>query len=248
MLDKENKRIRAPVPLTTPRGKIRIKSRNMCHEYGVPHFKRSGPFHQNNYVEWQISYSLEDNPENKDVTSLPNVSFMSVNGKKKIFYELSEYLYYLHSWGIIPTSEIQSTLNLVSSLDEAYMIFNHLDIRAPETLPVKKEINGTLFYETILEYPKLVYKLGKFGIITEILMKERQYAAGLQPMLYFCLPITELKVDKPILERKAYSNECGQFIIDETNSNIVIEMIRMFGMLSPSHNHDAVEILKVVLS
>ena len=248
MLDKENKRILAPVPLTDPRGKIRTKSRSMCREYGEPHYGGSHSFHQNNYVEWQIGYSLEDKPESRDRTSLPDVSFMDSKGKKRIFYELSEYLYHLYSWGIIPASEIQSTLNLVSALDEAYMIFNHLDIKAPETLPVEKEINGTLFYETILEYPKLVYQLGKFGVIAEILKKERQYAAGLQPMLYLCFPITELKVNDPILCRKAFPNEKGQFIINETNSNIVIEMIKIFGMLSPSHNHDAIEILKAVLS
>ena len=247
MLDKEKKCIRAIVPFTRHKSRVRIKSRSEFYKHGEPHFGGRQPFHQNNYVEWQIGYNLVDNSENRCRTSLPNVSFIADNGDKKIFYELSEYLYHLHSWGIIPVSEIQSTLDYVSSLEKANMINHHPDMKISETLPVEKEINGTLFYETILKYPQLAYKFGKFEIIAEISIKERQNAVGFQPMLYLCFPITELKVDVPILNRKAFPNERGHFIIDETNSNIVIEMIRVFGMLSPSHNHDAIEILKAVL-
>lgn len=247
MLDKENKCIRAIIPLTRHQTNIRIKSRSMFYEYGEPHYGGSQPFHQSNYVEWQIGYDLVDDMKNRARTSLPNVSFMATSGSKRIFYELSEYLYHLYSWGIIPASEIQSTFDFVSSLDEADLISNHPDMKISKTLPVEKEINGTLFHETTLKYPQLIYKFGRFAIFVEILIKERQRALGIQPMLCLCFPITELEFDYPILNRKANRNEKGQFIINETNSNIVIEMIKIFGMLSPSHNHDTIEILKVVL-
>ena len=247
MLDKENKCIRAIIPLTRHQTNIRIKSRSMFYEYGVPHYGGSQPFHQSNYVEWQIGYDLVDDMKNRARTSLPNVSFMASNGSKRIFYELSEYLYHLYSWGIILASEIQSTFDFVSSLEEVDLIFNHPDMKISKTPPVEKEINGTLFYKNALKYPQLIYKLGKFEITVEILIKERQRALGIQPMFCLCFPITELKFNDPILGRKAFPNEKGQFIINETNSNIVIEMIKIFGMLSLPHNHDTIEILKVVL-
>ena len=59
MFDKEDKKILVDIPLTTPTGKTRIKSRSMFYEYGKPHATRSVPLTQNNYVEWQIGYDLE---------------------------------------------------------------------------------------------------------------------------------------------------------------------------------------------
>ena len=48
MFDEENKRILVDIPLTVPKGKIRIKSRSMFYEYGEPHATRREPFNQNN--------------------------------------------------------------------------------------------------------------------------------------------------------------------------------------------------------
>ena len=248
MLDKTNKRILASIPLTTHTGKVRIKSRSMFSDHGELHFGGSQPFRQNNYVEWQIGYDLVDNKANRTKTTLPHVSFMAANGKRKILYELSEYLYYLHSWDIIPASEIEATLDFVSSLNESDLISNHPDMKITKTLPVEKEINRTLFYEMTLKYPLLVYRFGKFEIIVEILMKERQYAVGIQPMLYLCFPITDLLAQENLIGRTAFPKESARFIIDDSNSNIVIEMIRMFGMLSPPHNKDTIEILKAIQS
>lgn len=91
MFDKENKRILVDIPLATHTRKVRVKSRNVFHEYGQHHSTRSVPFVLNNYVEWQIGYDLEDKRKNE--SSLPHKSFIAYNGKKKVLYELSEYLY-----------------------------------------------------------------------------------------------------------------------------------------------------------
>ncbi len=69
MFDETNKRILVDIPLTTPTGKIRIKSRSMFYEYGNPHAARSKPITQNNYVEWQISYDLEDKGKHNSLAS-----------------------------------------------------------------------------------------------------------------------------------------------------------------------------------
>ncbi len=244
MFDKKNKKILVDIPLTTPTGKIRIKSRSMFYEYGNPHAAGSIPMVQNNYVEWQIGYDVEAKDRNK--SSLPRISFIAYNGKKKILYELSEYLYYFCSWDLIASSELEMTLEFLSKLDEENLLSNHPDCRITRTHPIEKQINNTTFFGMTLMYPQLVYKFGKYEIIAEITIREKQRAVGNQPMLYLCFPITELKASENLIGRTAKPKETAQFVIDESNYRIVIEMIRIFGMLSPSHHEDIIEIIKVV--
>ena len=95
-VDKKSKRLLIDIPLASPTGKIRVKSRRLFHEYGIPHATRQKPFTQDNYVEWQISYDLDTKKLRDDphLSTLPDMLFMAHNSKQKVFYELSEYLYY----------------------------------------------------------------------------------------------------------------------------------------------------------
>ena len=245
MFDKENKKVLVDIPLTSPTGKIRIKLRSMFHEYGKPHATRSVPLTQNNYIEWQIGYDLEY--AKRSNSSLPHISFIAYNGKKKVLYELSEYLYYFHSWDMIASSELQGTVEFLSNLEEKNLISNHPDCQITRTHPIEKQINNTTFFEMTLKYPQLVYKFGKYEIIAEITIREKQRAVGIQPMLYLCFPITELQASENLIGRIAEKKETAQFVIDKSNYSIVIEMVKVFGMLSPSHHKDILEILKSIL-
>ena len=99
-----------------------------------------------------------------------------------------------------------------------------------------------------LKYPQLVYKFGKYESIAEITIREKQRAVGIQSMLYLCFPITELQVSENLIGRIAEKKETAQFVIDKSNYSIVIEMVKVFGMLSPSHHQDILEILKSILT
>ena len=244
MFDRKNKRIFVDIPLATPTGKIRIKSRSMFYEYGIPHATRSIPISQNNYVEWQIGYDVEE--KKKNISSLPDISFIAYNGKKKVLYEFSEYLYYLYSWNMITSSELNGTLEFLSNLEEGDLLSNNPDCQITRTHPIEKQINNTTFFGMTLKYPQLVYKFGIYEIIAEITIREKQKAVGIQPMLYLCFPITKLQTSEPLIGRIAQLKETGQFVIDESNYRIVIEMVKIFGMLSPSHQKDTIEILKAI--
>jgi hypothetical protein len=93
----------------------------------------------------------------------------------------------------------------------------------------------------------LVHRFGKYEILTEIKITEKQYAIGVQPMLYFCFPITELRSNEQIVGRTAKTKETADFVIDKNNISIFLEMFKIFGLLSKSHNHDVVEILKAMM-
>lgn len=246
MFNKKSKKILVDIPLTTPTGKIRIKSRSMFYEYGTPHATRSEPITQNNYVEWQISYDLEY--KKRDDSSLPHLSFIGANGKEKVLYELSEYLYYFYSWDMVTSSELKETVEFLSNLDERNLISNHPDCQITRTHPIEKQINNTTFFEMTLKYPQLIYKFGKYEIIAEITIREKQRAIGIQPMLYLCFPITELQASENLIGRIAQVKETAQFVIDQSNYRIVIEMVKMFGMLSPSHHKDILGIIKSILT
>ena len=67
-------------------------------------------------------------------------------------------------------------------------------------------------------------------------------------MLYLCFPITELRGSENLIGRITEVKETAQFVIDESNCRIVIEMVKVFGMLSPSHHKDILEIIKSILA
>lgn len=244
-IDEDNTRILVDIPLTTPSGKIRIKSRSMFYEYGNPHAAGSVPMVQNNYIEWQIGYDVE--AKYKVKSNLPHKSFIAYNRKTKVLYELSEYLYYFYSWNMITTSELEDTFRFLSQLEETHLLSNHPECEISRTHPVERTINETTFYRMTLNYPQLVHKFGKYEIIAEITIREKQRAIGIQPMLYLCFPITELQYSERLIGRTAHPKETAIFVIDEGNYRIIPELIRIFGMLSPSHHKDILEIIKVVL-
>ncbi len=256
-IDKEKKEIVVAIPLTTTSGKIRVKERNNIYGYGLPFASRSKHFNQKNYIEWQIGYDAEK-PNNLDNykksnfksyenTTLKNVNFIAYNGKTKAFYELSEYLYYLINFKVISANELEELKKEIESLEEDKLISRHPHCAIRRTHPISKIINKINFEVLKVEYPQLIYKFKKYEIIAEITIREKQKAIGVQPMLYFCFPITELLSRSPLIGRCAKKKEFAYFKIDKNNSFIILEMVKIFGMLSLSHQYDTVKILDLIL-
>ncbi len=196
-------------------------------------------------MEWQISYDVEIKNEGFKDTTLPEKLFVAANGKKKAFYELSEYLYYFHSWSFVTNTELKSIFEFLSDLREEDLISNHEDCEIKRTHPVEKRINNLQFFGLTLEYPQLLYRYGKYAI--EITIREKQRAVGVQPMLYLCVPIIEIQARTDLIGRLSEKNERGKFLFDSKNHRVIVEMIKIFGMLSPSHNKDIVEIIETTM-
>lgn len=91
-----------------------------------------------------------------------------------------------------------------------------------------------------------MHKFSSFDIVIEIIIKEKQRAVGVQPILYVCFPVTELQCTPALLGRVAESKECGLLVLDSKDKNFLLEIFRIFGMLSKSHNYDVCEILGIV--
>lgn len=246
-----NQEIKVAIPLTKGTDKTRIKKRSMLNEYGIPVSTKSEPFSQNCYVEWQIGYDvITADTEKLEKTTLPDLRFMGANGKEKALYELSEYIKYFYDWNIITRQELVNIKTYLQNMSDDDFLDNpigHPELAIRRTNFVQKQINGFDFLWTQVEYPLLVYKFGNFEIVTEIIIKEKQYAIGIQPMLYLCFSVTELENSQNLLGRTANTKEFASFKIDRNNIFVFVEMLKLFGTLSRNHNTDAISIIDTIL-
>lgn len=240
--------IEVPILLTAVSGKIRIKNRLILNEYGAPVATKRDGFLQSNYVEWQIGYDVVKNDVKKMAeTSLPETEFIGANGKTKALYELSEYVWYFFRWNIVSQSDLKNIINYLNSIDPKSLINNNSELQIDRSHPIEKNLNGFNFEYTQVKYPLLIYKFHNYEIITEIKITEKQRAVGIQPMLYLCFPITELKSQNSLIGRRAETKEIAYFEVSETNIKIFLEVLKMFGTLSESHRHDVEQIINTIL-
>lgn len=244
----EDNKIFIEIPLTAQSGKARVKTRNSFYEYGLPTATRQIQFSQKHYIEWQIGYDADKSDNEKmNLTSLKTTEFIGANGKKKALYELSEYLFYFTKFGIIKINEINDILKFLENIDSSDFLDSQFQILRSH--PIQQNILGIDFYCSEVKYPLLVHQFGSFDILIEIIIKEKQRAIGVQPMLYVCFPITELKpaVNKPdLIGRVADSKECAYLILDSKNKQFLLEAFKIFGILSESHNYDIRQILELI--
>ena len=248
-LDKGNKKITVAIPLTRGKDKTRIKKRNFFNEYGIPVSTKSENFSQACYVEWQIVYDVIISDKDKlKLTTVKDLLFIGANGKEKTIYELSEYLFYFYQWGVISKNNLLEIKSFLVSLSEEDFIDNPKNFAIERSYPVNKQVLGIDFFYTQVKYPMLVHKFGDYEVLTEIKITEKQYVIGVQPMLYFCFPITELKSTKSLIGRTANAKETADFEITSNNISVFLEMLKIFGILSKNHNKDIITIIEKIIS
>lgn len=244
----KNESISVAVPLTKGTEKTRIKSRSIMNEYGVPVATKQTPLSLNHYVEWQIGYDVVTDEEEKlKRSSLQNFCFIGANGKEKALYELSEYVWYFHKWGFISKLELENLSATLKTIPDDCLFDINAELAIKRSHFVEKKFNGLPFFFTKVEYPMLVHKFDNFEIVTEIIIREKQYAIGVQPMLYLCFPVTELICEPALIGRKATTNEKGLFKFSASNYGILMKLLHQFGMLSKNHRHDILKIIEVIL-
>jgi hypothetical protein len=247
LIDDNKKTISVSIPLTANSGKIRIKNRSTLNEYGITFATKQNPFKLNNYVEWMIGYDVIKKDTSKLAeTTLPETQFIGANMESKALYELSEYIYHFYKWGIIQKNvliDIETYLNLIADME---LLNNNPRLKISRDNFVEREFNGIKFNYTLVKYPLLVREFDNFQIVSEIKITEQQRAMATQPMLYLCFPIKELRTVAPLIGRTATVKEIAYFDITKNNVNIFLEVLKMFGILSESHKHDVLEIIKLI--
>ena len=246
-INEEEKTLKIAIPLTKGTHKTRIKKRSTLNEYGHPVATKQEKFSQECYVEWQIGYDVVKNTDKIELTTIKNLSFTGVNNKEKCLYELSEYIYYFYEWKIIKKQELLNIKTFLAGLSENNLIEHNENYSIIRSHPVVREVGNIEFSFSQVKYPLLIHKFENYEIIVEIIIKEKQYAIGIQPMLYFCFPIMNLESISPLIGRKAETKEEAVFIINSKNINIFIQMLKIFGILSKNHRKDVLSIIDLII-
>lgn len=239
-IDHDKMTIKETIPLTRPTGKIRVKTRCSFHDYGQPFSSRSSPFTKMNYVERQIAYDTDEKPHD---FSPPYAG----RAGTRFLTELSYYFYQFCLWGILEREKVENLLRYLEDVGESELVSNRDDCRISRTHPRRLQIAGVPFSGMTLEYPQLAYRFGDSEILVEITVREKQRAVGVQPMVYFCIPISQLEVSRPLVGRIAEKNECAQFTFSSANFGLVEQTMKIFGLLSDRHRDDILRIVGSVL-
>lgn len=225
------------IPLTKSSGKIRIKERLAFNDYGLPIAPTKTIISPKHYIEWQIGYdNIVDNNEH----------FIGANGKRKQIYELSEFLLFGLQNSFISKNEILDLKQFIEN--NQVFIENTQEIQ--RTNFIKESLAGIEFLKSKVSYPLLVYQFKNKDILCKIIIREKQRAIGVMPMLYFCVPMSAI-YDKSgfqsFIGRQVISKEVGYLYMDKNNISIFVQMFKIFGILSSNHKHDCLEILKHIL-
>lgn len=228
----------------TNAGKFRFKKRQNRLDFGETFSTREGTFDDQTYLEWQIGYDVpvNDVEAGKKGTKLTNKHFIGSNGKTKYPYELSEIFYKAMELKFVSIEEVQNLLKEISNyksfIDEKAITVEHHS---------QLTINGINFEETSIKLPTLFMIETLDGTQVEISIQKQQYATGVQPMVYFCIPLKSFRNYSILLGKSSVPTDKLEYVISNANISNLICMMKVFGMASKRHNHDVVEILKILL-
>ncbi|HRT68632.1 MAG TPA: R.Pab1 family restriction endonuclease [Bacilli bacterium] len=227
--------------LTKNKGKFRWKNRKDNSQFGNGFATATTPFTEEAYMEWQIGYDSEVNHSTK-TTILSHLEFVGANGKRKNPYELSEILFLMKEVGLITRDEIK---DLHDDIERRQFSFDdQFDIQTNEKETVR--ISDFTFHQQDIVLPTFSdYKTNR-GLSIEISIKQQQYASGVQPMVYFAIPIQCFENHKDIIGKTSKEMEEAKLVINQDNKKVILNMFKYFGICSSRHKHDVLSILKLL--
>ncbi len=239
---KENN-ILITIPATND-GKFRFKKRENRLDFGKTFSTRKGIFDYQTYLEWQIGYDvpIKDVEAGKKGTKLTSKHFIGSNGKTKYPYELSEVFYEAMKLEFVSIEEVKNLLKEISNY-RSFIDEKAITVERHSRLP----INGINFEETSIKLPTLFMIETPDDTQIEVSIQKQQYATGVQPMVYFCIPLKAFKNSAKLKGKSSAPGDKLEYVINKTNVSNLICLMKVFGMASKRHNHDVVEILKILL-
>lgn len=229
-------------------GKFRWKKRDSYREYGQSFPTTYEPYSCNAYVEWQVGYDFPINTRKLLHTNLEEKTFIGANKKEKYPYELSEIIHHMMERRLLSKNELAE---LIRSIEDS-------DFFLDEQYPIKTEAKGSLqiggitFVEEIISLPTFVYVKHVGEPVIEVSIQKQQYATGVQPMVYFSIPILCLEKGESYLGRTykalAVSEQEAKYLVNKETKHYFTTLFKIFEICSENHKHDVDEILKLIKS
>ncbi len=226
-------------------GKFRFKKRVSASKFGESFATRQKVFDDDVYLEWQIGYDATKQAleQGKKQTKLSEKNFIGFNKKTKFLYELSELVFQALKLELISKKSLEY---LLSELKKYREFLSERKINVKEVGSVI--VNGLSFEENFIQLPTFFLNGFSDGSQIEVSIQKQQYATGVQPMLYLNIPLRAFSNGKEFHGRVSIPGDKLVYVINNKNAEILSSMLRVFGMASPAHNHDIIEIIKVLLS
>ena len=238
----ENDAIVVALPLTS-QGKFRCKTRADMQDFGDGFAPKTTTISSDAYLEWQIGY---DTIIGKDVkpTKLDSAQFefTGANKKRKYPYELSEIAYFMHKQGILTDEDMDEIDEGIAAISEYLQDKYSIEVHKED--PVS--LNNIDFLTSSTKLPTFITSSDNKELMIEIMISKQQYATGVQPMLYFVVPMTSFENSNRIVGYTSSETPVGFLKLDESNKDVIKKLFICFAMCSASHNHDVKEILKVI--
>lgn len=222
------------------KGKFRFKKRQNKIGFGKSFSTRKEKFDDTVYLEWQIGYDVPVNDINDKNTKLTKKSFKGSNGKEKYPYELSEIFFEAIKLKLFAPNVIDKLKKQINSyknfIDENSISLGH---------EKKITLNDISFQEAPINLPTFFYFCPD-GTQIEISIQKQQYATGVQPMIYFCIPFHCFKNYKNLMNNSSDIRDELIYEINRKNKKNLILLFKIFGMASQRHKNDILEILKLL--
>jgi len=80
----------------------------------------------------------------------------------------------------------------------------------------------------------------------ELMVQPKQRAVGNQAMLYFDIPLTEVQEWQSLNGRVAEPKEEVTFVINNANSQVLVNLVKCFILSSEQHKSDILSIIQVI--
>ena len=108
-------------------------------------------------------------------------------------------------------------------------------------------LNEIEFLSSSTKLPTFITKSNGSKLLIEIMIQKQQYATGVQPMLYLIVPVDAFKNSTQIINHTSKQTPYGELILNATEKELLLNLLKCFGMCSKAHNHDVKEIIKVII-
>ena len=167
-----------------------------------------------------------------------NHPFKAENDREKVIYEVSEVLAFSYKNFNGFDIKFEKLYERVKNIKESFV---DSIITQPIVIEENNEIiNGIEYNKKVIGYPCLKYKCND-DLSIEIIIKDRQYATGVQPMLYVIMRVPEC-----ICNRTINANEVYSYIITESNADAFLEIMFHLATLTAGHKRDVIKIMDVI--
>lgn len=229
------------LPLTDVTGPARVKQR-ADDGFGVPIAPSRTELGASCYLEWQISY---DTTGTKHPSIVPEVKFQR-DGRTKYGCELTKILLGALDQRIFTRDELQK---LRAELDR----LRPVDLEASEKIALHPDAAQTPgvpgeFERFMQKVPQWIRSTPAGSI--EIQFKPKQRAVGYQPMVYVCVPSKSWRLadGRPRPTDHAHVKETVLVRFGAAERDLLLSIVRAFGIASREHNEDLCKILDALLA